>query len=620
MGLAALVAVAGVVMLSRRIKKNHFPSDGFHLLFLTGTCVLVSFATIAMIAALLLNDFSVSYVASVGSRETPRWIAAVSLWSSLEGSILFWAWVLSLFGAIAGAIHSDRDPRFMSFVTITLLATQLFFALLLLFPANPFLPVSPVPEDGPGPNPLLQNHWLMVLHPPFLYIGYIGLTIPFAFALAALCCREISEWAINALRRWGLFTWSMLTMAITLGAWWSYAVLGWGGYWAWDPVENASFMPWLAATALLHSIMIQRKRGRAVRWNLFLCILSFLLTLVGTFLTRSGILESVHSFTESHIGPFLLFFIGLVMVASFGLLLWRGHDVTLANENQPSVRNFLSREALLLMNNLLLLTLCLTVFLGTFFPLIKEAITGVRISVGEPYFNQMTIPIVILLLLLMGIGWHIPWNGESKKDFFRRMRYPVLIAVLGTAGAIALNIHHLWLLAAIFSAIFAAIITLQCARPPGAVLTHLGMIVVICAVGISKTYETAKEYSLVPGQSVHLDERQLTLVHVLGNTKPHRFEVTAVVEMNRNGKRIVVMEPKLNFYPSSRQPIASPAVHSTIAGDVYLTLINFNEAGESAALRVQTTPAVSWIWIGGSIMMAGGLLQTFRRKKKKVAS
>ena len=375
--------------------------------------ILMTVANLAMVYALIGNDFSVSYVAHVGSRETPRWISAISLWSSLEGSILFWGWVLAAYSAICIYFYRESREKIMPWVGLVLLAVQVFFFILLALPANPFVSMFPVPPNGPGPNPLLQNHWLMAIHPPALYIGYIGFTIPFAFAMAALIEEDLQGSWITMTRRWTLFAWAFQTIAIVLGGWWSYAVLGWGGYWAWDPVENASFMPWLTATALVHSIIVQEKRKMLPVWNLILAVLTFLLTLLGTFLTRSGILDSVHSFTESHIGPYFLVFVAIVFGVSISLLLWRGPKF----RTPGRVENVFSLEVLFLFNNLLFVSFCFVVFLGTWYPLIVEAIRGSRISVGEPYFNQMTVPIVGMILLLMGIGLVTPGERRISRPF-----------------------------------------------------------------------------------------------------------------------------------------------------------------------------------------------------------
>ncbi|HMK74226.1 MAG TPA: cytochrome c biogenesis protein CcsA, partial [Myxococcaceae bacterium] len=370
----------------------------------TGFFLCMLGANLTMVWALVAHDFSVHYVSQVGSRATPLVYTVVSLWSALEGSILFWGAILGVY-LFAFARSQVRVPdRKVQLALGAMLGAATFFAFLIAGPANPFGAVSPVPPDGPGPNPLLQNHVLMVIHPPMLYCGYVGMTVPFGIAVAALLDGRLGERWLVTLRRWTLLAWTFLTVGIILGSWWAYAVLGWGGYWAWDPVENASFLPWLTATAFLHSTMVQERRRILKLWTLSLALGSFALTVLGTFMTRSGIFNSVHSFTQSDIGPTFLVFLAVVVVVSIALLAVRGPQ--LAPEDElPGVA---SRETAILVNNLLFAALTFTVLLGTVFPLLREAFSGVRVSVGAPYFNRMAVPLGIAILFLMGVGPSLP--------------------------------------------------------------------------------------------------------------------------------------------------------------------------------------------------------------------
>lgn len=603
------------------------------------TFILMTIANLAMIHALLGNDFGVSYVAHVGSRETPRWISAISLWSSLEGSILFWGWVLAAYSA--GCIYFYRESRekIMPWVGLILLAVQVFFFILLALPANPFQPLVPAPPNGPGPNPLLQNHWLMAVHPPFLYFGYIGFTIPFAFALAALIEEDLPGNWITMTRRWTLLAWSFLSIAIVLGGWWSYAVLGWGGYWAWDPVENASFMPWLTGTALIHSIIVQEKRRMLPVWNLVLAVLTFLLTLLGTFLTRSGILDSVHSFTESHIGPYFLVFVGIVLTTSIGLLLWRAPKFRSAGR----VENVFSLEVLFLFNNLLFVSFCFIVFLGTWYPLIVEALRGSRISVGEPYFNQMTVPIVGMILLLMGIALITPWKKADLPTFLKSAKWPALLTIVPTAVCLLLGGRNLWVVVIVVLSSFAFfVMALEMGRNAwrgaggkiggflssaaclfagnprryGGFVSHVGALMIIVAVALSGVYDRESEITLKKGDSATFGDYALTLKGIQARDLPQRFEVRAYVDVSRAGRELTTLTPQMNYYRNSNDPIGSPSVRSTLAGDLYLTLIHFEKDGSEAALRAIATPAVAWIWIGGIITMLGGLLALSLGRKK----
>src|SRR5712691_3439962 len=368
--------------------------------------VLMILATAVMEYALLTHDFSVGYVAQVGSREVPTWVTVVSLWSSLEGSILFWGLVMGLYIAGATWLTRDQDAEAMPFAIGTWLACAAFFSFLIAGPANPFLTIANPPADGPGPNPLLQNHVLMIIHPPMLYLGYVGMTIPFGFACAALLRGRLGHSFLRPLRASLLLPWIFLTIAIMLGGWWAYEVLGWGGYWAWDPVENASLLPWLTATAALHSMVVMERRGVLKGWTVTLIQATFLLVILGTFMTRSGVFNSVHSFTQSAIGPTILVFLAAALIFSVSLLTLRVD--TLAAEGRLETGP--SRDAIFLFNNLLFVVLTFTILIGTVFPLVVEAIKGKQMSVGRPYFASMVVPIGTALLFLIGVGPALPWG------------------------------------------------------------------------------------------------------------------------------------------------------------------------------------------------------------------
>ena len=379
-------------------------------------------ANLIMEYALITRDFSVSYVASVGSLATPLHITIVSLWSSLEGSILFWGLVLGLFTAGVTVLQRRGHEDYLAYTLGTLFAIGLFFSFLIAGPANPFRPTPPpIPTDGPGPNPLLQNHILMIIHPPMLYLGYVGMSVPFAMAVSALLRGQLGASWLRPLRNWLLVPTSFLTLGIMLGGWWSYEVLGWGGYWAWDPVENASFLPWLTAIAALHSAVVQQRRGSLKAWTVILVMVTFLLTILGTFLTRSGVVNSVHSFTQSPIGPLFLVFLGICLVATIVLLSWRVDTLV----SEPTEDAVVAREGAFLLNNLLLVTFTFTVLVGTIFPIIAEAVRGVKVSVGEPYFNRMAVPICLGLLLMMGIGPALPWGRADKRALQRALLWPL---------------------------------------------------------------------------------------------------------------------------------------------------------------------------------------------------
>jgi cytochrome c-type biogenesis protein CcmF len=593
---------------------------------------LVTVATLAMIYALVAHDFSVSYVAQVGSRATPLFYTVISLWGALEGSILFWAWVLALYSALVVYQHRSREGLLVPYASGVLLGISVFFLILLVGPANPFGLVSPPPPDGPGPNPLLQNHPLMAVHPPLLYLGYVGMSVPFAFALGAVLSGEVvrDEW-IRLTRRWTVIAWMFLSAAIVAGMWWSYEVLGWGGYWAWDPVENASFMPWLTATAFLHSVMVQERRGLLKLWNLNLVVATFVLTILGTFLTRSGVLSSVHAFTQGTIGYYFLAFIGLVLLVAFALV--AGNSERLRSEG--TLDSAVSRESVFLLNNLLLTAFTITVLVGTLYPLVAEAVRGVKVSVGEPFFNKMTLPLAMGLLFLMGVGPSLPWRRASR-DVVRRQLFPPTVgAALGLVAALLAGARSPYALGAFAFAAFAlvanvrefwegaaarrrlrgessalALLRLIAAnrRRYGGYLAHLGVLCITLGIAASSTFRREGEATLRRGEVLRVGSYGARLEDVYGREEPQRTVLAASVTVLRGERVLGRLEPRMNFYPTSQQPVPTPAVRSRPSGDVYISLMAFAPDGSTATLKVIVEPLVPWIWFGGLVVCLGALV------------
>jgi cytochrome c-type biogenesis protein CcmF len=416
-------------------------------------CVGAVLAFVAMENALIAHDFSLQYVANNHSRATPLLYTMASLWGALEGSILLWTLVLSGYTvAVVRRFRHQADDPLVAWATIALLAIAAFFFALMLGPANPFRVLANAPIDGRGPNPLLQDHPLMAIHPPMLYLGYVGFSVPFAFCVAALITGRVGEGWLEAIRRWTLVAWGFLTVGIVLGAWWSYEVLGWGGFWAWDPVENASFLPWLTGTAFIHSVIVQERRGMLRVWNLSLLLATFCLTIFGTFLTRSGVLDSVHSFTESPVGMWLITFFAVVAGVSLGLIAWRGDRLRAPGRIDSPV----SREGAFLVNNLLFAAFAFIVLLGTVFPLVHEALNGERITVGRPYFDRMTMPIGMALLWLMAFAPVLPWRKASRGVLADRLLWPVWCGVGALVLAVVAGARGLAPLVAFTLAGFAA--------------------------------------------------------------------------------------------------------------------------------------------------------------------
>src|SRR6266478_6005566 len=400
----------------------------------------MALANLTMEYALLTHDFSVSYVAHVGSRAVPTWVSIVSLWSSLEGSILFWGLVMGVYVAVATWRKADEHPEYMPYAVGVWLACGAFFSFLLAGPAQPFATVLNPVMDGPGPNPLLQNHYLMVIHPPCLYTGYVGMTIPFGLACAALLVGRLGNDFIRPLRNFLLFSWIFLTCAIVLGGWWAYEVLGWGGYWAWDPVENASFLPWLTATAALHSALLVERKGVLKGWTTILVLATYLLTILGTFMTRSGVFNSVHSFTQSAIGPTILVFLAVALLFALVLLALRVDSLGTEGHLETGP----SRDVMFLVQNLLFVLFTFTVLLGTVFPLIVEAVRGVQMSVGRPYFDRMSVPIGVALLFVMGVGPALPWGRATAQQMRSALLPPLLSALLLAVAGLLLGVRNAW--------------------------------------------------------------------------------------------------------------------------------------------------------------------------------
>ena len=587
-------------------------------------------ANALMVWALLARDFSVSYVAHVGSRSVPDWVAVVSLWSSLEGSILFWGLVLGAYVTAATRANRARHPEYMPYAAAVWLACGAFFSFLLAGPAQPFLTVPHPPADGPGPNPLLQNHVLMVVHPPFLYLGYVGMTIPFGLASAALLRGRLGHDFIRPLRDWLLLPWIFLTVAIVLGGWWAYEVLGWGGYWAWDPVENASFLPWLTATAALHSALLTERKGVLKGWTVTLVLATFLLTILGTFMTRSGVFNSVHSFTQSAIGPTILVFLALSLVWSVGLLAARIDRLSAEGRLEGSA----SRDGMFLVNNLLFVLLTFTILIGTVFPLVVEATRGVQMSVGRPYFDRMAVPIGVALLLLMGVGPALPWGRATPDQLKRALLPPVVGALAAAAAAALLGVRAPWTLVALAFGGYTAQVTLrelwlpvarrraqgaglrqalvesplrQGRRRTAAYVVHAGAVLVVVAIAVSSTMGTSKELQLREGETATLGAYTLTFLKAEQVREPHRESLVARIAVARGGRDLGILTPRMNHYESQREPVGTPAVRTSLFEDLYLSVMNIDASQGTVGLLAMVNPMVAWIWAAAAVMALGGL-------------
>jgi cytochrome c-type biogenesis protein CcmF len=583
-------------------------------------------ATLALQHALITRDFTLQYVANNDSRETPFLFRITAMWSNLSGSILLWGLVLSGYIAAVSVHFRARitDPL-VGWATAIMYAVAAFFFGLMATVSNPFLSVhGATPTDGPGPDPLLQNHVLVAFHPPLLYLGLVGFTVPFAFACASLITGRVGEGWLIETRRWTLFAWGFLTGGVILGAWWSYQVLGWGGYWAWDPVENAAFLPWITATAFLHSVMVQERRAMLRVWNLSLVIATFSLTILATFLTRSGVLESVHSFNNTGIGPALLAFFGVVAAAGVGLLAWRGDRL----RSPGAIDSPVSREGAFLANNLLFGAFALVVLLGTVFPLIAQAVNGDQITVGAPYFNRMTMPIVVCLLFLMAVAPVLPWRKASAELLRRRLFWPGVAAVVVLTGCVAFGVRGLNPLLVFGLGAFAGASALRqlvlasgrqgwrglVGRANGGMIVHLGVVMIAVAFAASHSYASSTQLSLKPGQSGFFDGHRFTYLGTRSVTTPTHSAIQARVQID-GGQ---VYAPAISDYPFASEEIGTPSVRSGPTEDIYLTFASTAaKAGDPVVIGVIVEPLVMWIWLGGGVILIGTALAAWPGRRRR---
>ncbi len=590
----------------------------------------VGAAFVALEYAFIKSDFSLRFVAFNSASTYPLWYKIAGLWSALEGSILLWAFLQAGYTLLVVFSVRKRQPELLPSVMAVLLAISAFFLLVMLIPANPFERLTPVPPEGRGMNPLLEDT-SMLLHPLLLYSGYVGFSIPFAFGMAALLTGHLSEEWILATRRWTVLAWLFLTGGILMGGWWSYHVLGWGGYWAWDPVENASIMPWFTGTAFLHSVMLQEKRQMLKVWNLVLITLTFFLVLFGTFLTRSGVLSSVHAFAEGLIGPFFLGFLALVLLGATALLVLRADRL----KGQGELDSLLSRESAFLLNNLVLVGLCFTVFLGTIFPLLAEAVRGVKVSVGAPYFNQVAVPLGVALLILIGVGPLIAWRRASWDSLRRSLLLPSLLALGGGGLGFLLGVRRPGVLITLAAVLFILLtgvsefyrgararqrlygegfvtalinLTLRNRRRYGGFIVHGGVALVALGIAFSSSYQLEVETTLRPGEALTVGAYRLQFNGLRAVQGPTHVKVEAALLTTNQGKPLGTLRPALRFYEREQNPIAEVDYRIGFKEDLYVILGRVERDGREIAVKALVNPMVTWIWLGGAVMALGGLL------------
>ena len=579
----------------------------------------------AMEYAMITRDFSLAYVQKVGSTATPALYNFAAVWSALEGSLLMWVLILAGYTvAVSFWLRKKMDDVLTNWAMGVMFIVSLFFFLLSFGPANPFVVGAAGVVDGPGPNPLLQNHLLVMFHPPLLYLGYVGMTVPFAFAIAALVTGRVGEGWLLATRRWTLFAWGFLTIGIILGGWWSYEVLGWSGVWAWDPVENASLLPWITATAYIHSVLVQERRGMLRVWNLSLLVSTFSLTILGTFLTRSGVLNSVHAFSESAIGPWLLSFFAIIVVVSVGLIGWRGDRL----HSPGSIDSALSREGAFLANNVLFAVFAFVVLLGTVFPLVVEALQSRTIVVGEPFFDQLVIPIGIAMLTLMAIAPVLPWRKASGELLSQRLFWPawcgigalafsVFVGATGFAPLLAFGLGGF----ATGSALRQVVLATRrqgwrglVGRANGGMIVHVGVIMISVALAASNSFTHSQELSLVVGKPAMFSGHTFELIDVVQITTDRDISVKALVSVD-GGKPYA---PSITKFTKIGMNVGTPSVRTGFGSDIYLTLEPpVRQDSNEARIKVFIKPLILWLWIGSGLMAVGTVLAAFPGKRRK---
>ena len=592
----------------------------------------VSLAAIALITIAFQNDFSVAYILHHSNRDLPTPYKFAALWSGQEGSLLFWSWLLAMYGLVLRLRHRT-DPRLFAYASVIIAGVQIFFLCLINFAAHPFAMVQgTIPDDGNGLNPLLQ-YPEMVIHPPMLYLGYVGFTVPFAFALAALVMRYPGEKWIHITRRWTMVTWGLLTCGIFLGAHWAYSVLGWGGYWGWDPVENASLMPWLTGTAFLHSVMMQEKRGMLKVWNMWLIFATFMLSIFGTFLTRSGVVSSVHAFAQSSIGTWFIAFLVLIAAAcTFFFVKNRDHL-----NSEHKLESLVSRESSFLFNNLVLLIACFTVLWGTLFPVLSEWVQGTKVTVGPPFFNRVNIPVALLLLLFTAVGPLLAWRKTSLESIKRNFTAPALGAVVAGILLIAFGLRP-WRASSAFYSLMTICLSVLVAltvfseflrggkviarhtgqnllasmvhlahrntRRYGGYIVHFGVIVVMIGLA-GAAFNQEKEQELAYGDRMTVGPYTLTCRSYTQEDRPNYRAEWAIIDVSKNGKPVTTMFPERRFYKASEQMATMVANRSTVKEDLYLVYEGLNQDTGRPIIKAHLNPLVMWIWMGVIIMVTG---------------
>ncbi len=623
LGLAVYAIVISAIGGWRR--NAEFVASGEHAALAVWGMTLL--AVFILLYALVAGDFNLEYVASYSSTTLPLQYKIAALWGGMKGSLLFWLLILTSFTSTVILQNRDRNRDLMPYVTAVLMLVALFFLAMVVFVTPPFERLAFTPAEGRDLNPLLQNYW-MTIHPPSLYLGYVSVSVPFAFAMAALISGRLGDQWIRTTRRWTLFAWFFLSLGNLFGAEWAYRVLGWGGYWAWDPVENAAFMPWLTTTAFLHSVMIQEKKNMLKVWNMVLIILSFMLTIFGTFLTRSGVISSVHSFTQSGLGPFFMGFLVLMLVLSLGLLIWRLPQLRSENE----LDSFLSRESAFLFNNLILVGICFAVFWGTVFPVITEWVRGVKITVGPPFFNKVNAPLGLVLLFLTGVGPVIAWRRASARNLQRSFTLPLLSGFALSITLFILGVRNYYAVVSFALCAFVmttivmefyrgvrarqammgenAVVALarlmgKNRRRYGGYVIHIGIVMMFVGITGTSAFRQEKQITLERGKGFDIGGYSLRYDGIEAHETQHLATIAATISVMRNGQLVDTLKPEKRFYKKPEQPATEVAIRSTLGSDLYLVLGSYDDKSRLATIQAYINPLVGFLWYGGLVLALG---------------
>lgn len=599
-----------------------------------GLFLLLTVAIFILVYFLMTGNFSIQYVANYTDRELPLLYKFSALWAGNEGSLLLWVWVLALMAGILAFTRRQEDTQMIPYVLAILMGIASFFVYVLVFVADPFVTLPQPLPDGYGLNPLLQNPG-MLIHPTTQYIGYVGFSVPYAYAMTALILKKAGDTWIKVTRRWTLFAWLFLSIGMIYGAQWAYVELGWGGYWAWDPVENASLLPWLTGTAFFHSVMIQERKGMLKVWNVMLIIITFILTIFGTFLVRSGVLKSVHAFSDGTLGLYFTIFMGTSLAAS----LWLAFDrmPTLREENQ--FESLLSKESSFLLNNLLLVGSAFAVFWGTVFPLVSEAVTGTKVSVGPPFYNQVNVPIGLVMVLLIGICPLIAWRKSSLENIRHNFMYPFAVAIAFAAVAYLLGIRQ-WLglvpysicvfvTATILLEVYRAVrvrmkmtgegpvlslgrLLARNRRRYGGYMVHLAVIIMIVGMTGIGVFKLEVEKSVKQGETIQIGSYELLYQGIQARKQGSKEVVYAdlrVTRIDRSGERreIGILRPEKVFHPKSEQPTTEVGILGGWKEDLFVILNGWDLEQGVTSFKVLVNPLVAWIWLGEYVLIAGTL-------------